>query len=71
MIGLGYRFLPEIQGQDMAQFPELARWHAAIRVRPATERAYAKGKEVNPNQGAPMTDEQKKVLFGQTAKTGN
>ena len=60
--------LPEIQGQDMANFPDLARWHAAIRERPATQRAYAKGTEINPNQGAPLTDEQKKMLFGQTAR---
>ena len=60
--------LPEIQGQDMANFPDLARWHAAIRERPATKRAYAKGKEVNPDMGKPMTEEQKKVLFGQAAR---
>ncbi len=57
--------LPDIQGQDMTTFPDLARWHAAIRARPATQRAYAKGKEVNPDMGKPMTEEQKKVLFGQ------
>jgi GST-like protein len=59
--------LPEAQGQDMADFPDLARWHAAIKARPATERAYAKGREIQPAP-APMTDEQKKVLFGQTAR---
>lgn len=60
--------LPDIQGQDMADFPNIARWHAAIKARPATQRAYAKGKEVNPDMGAPMTEEQKKVLFGTPAK---
>jgi GST-like protein len=61
--------LPEAQGQDLSEFQNIARWHAAIKARPATERAYAKGKEIQPAP-APMSDEAKKVLFGQTAKTG-
>jgi GST-like protein len=59
--------VPEAQGQDMADFPHLARWHAAIKARPATERAYEKGKAIVPEQ-RPMTDEAKKVLFGQSAR---
>lgn len=61
--------LPEAQGQDLSEFPNIARWHAAIKARPGTERAYAKGKEIQPAP-APMSDEAKKVLFGQTANTG-
>lgn len=60
--------LPEVQGQDMDQFPNLARWHATIRARPATERAYARGREVDPNQVATITDEQRRILFGQTGR---
>jgi len=55
--------------QDLDAFPNLKRWFEAIRARPATEAAYAKAKEVNPNAGQPMTDEAKKLLFGQTAAT--
>jgi len=52
----------ERQGQRLEDFPHLKRWFRAIEARPATERAYAKGKEVNP-----MSEDAKKVLFGQTA----
>ena len=58
--------LPEAQGQDMADFPHLSRWHAAIKARPAVERAYARGREIQP-QPAEMTDEQRRVLFGQSS----
>jgi len=54
------------QGQDLNNFTHLKRWFETIQSRPATIRAYEKGKEVN---SAPpvMTDEARKVLFGQTA----
>jgi GST-like protein len=60
---------PERQGQDMNEFPNLARWHAAIKSRPAVERAYAIVARVNP-QGPAVHDEQaRKVLFGQDQNT--
>ena len=57
------------QGQDIEQFTHLKRWLETIKARPATERAYAKAKEVNPNFGQPAirTEEERKLLFGQTA----
>jgi GSH-dependent disulfide-bond oxidoreductase len=60
--------LHERQGQDLNEFPHLKRWFEAIRARPATVRAYDKAKEINPQQ-APMSEADKKVLFGQTAKS--
>ncbi|MFA5123993.1 glutathione S-transferase N-terminal domain-containing protein [Zavarzinia sp.] len=57
----------EKQGQNLDDFPNLKRWFAAIGERPATQRAYALAKQINP---APvMDDAAKKLLFGQDAKT--
>jgi GST-like protein len=50
---------------DLAPFANVRRWQAAIRARPATQRAYALAKQVNPDAGKPMSDAEKKVLFGQ------
>jgi GST-like protein len=57
--------IPDRQGQDINEFPNLKRWKAAIRARSATERAYAKAKEVNPSPTAIRTEEERKILFGQ------
>jgi GSH-dependent disulfide-bond oxidoreductase len=54
------------QGQNLEDFPHLKRWFTAIRARPATVRAYGKADEVNPAHVG-ITDESKKILFGQTA----
>ena len=59
----------EAQGQRLEDFPNLHRWFDTIAARPATQVAYAKGAEIQPAP-APMTDEQRRVLFGQDATTG-
>ena len=55
------------QGQKLEEFPHLKRWFEAMRARPAVERGIAVGSEMRST--APMDEEAKKVLFGQTAKT--
>jgi GST-like protein len=57
------------QSQDINDFPHLKRWLEAIGERPAVQRAYAKAKEINPNFGQPpiRTEEERKMLFGQTS----
>jgi GST-like protein len=55
----------ERQGQNLDDFPHLKRWFNAIAERPATVRAYELAKQINAP--SPMTEEAKKVLFGQTA----
>jgi GST-like protein len=55
------------QQQNLDEFPHLRRWFQTIAARPAVERAYARAKEVNPTTG--ISEEAKKILFGQTATT--
>jgi GST-like protein len=57
----------ERQGQNLNDFPHLKRWFEAIKARPGTIAAYARVQDVNPQAGKPMSDAEKKVLFGQTA----
>lgn len=52
----------------LGPYAEVRRWRAAIAERPATAKAYARGPEVNPSAGQPMSDEEKKVMFGQGAR---
>ena len=59
--------LPEAQGQAIGDFPHLQRWHGEIRARPATIRAYDLVRTVNPDAGGIRTEEERRVLFGQTA----
>ena len=55
----------ERQGQKLEDFPHLARWFDTIKARPATIAAYALADSFK--RPLEMTDDQKKVLFGQTA----
>jgi len=57
----------ERQRQYLANFPHLRRWFEAIRQRPATQRAYARAETIN---SAPVvSEESRRVLFGQDART--
>ncbi|HVP88076.1 MAG TPA: glutathione binding-like protein [Casimicrobiaceae bacterium] len=60
---------PERQQQNIDDFPNLKRWLDAIKARPATVRAYAKAKEINPAPAATQTEAERKVLFGQSKDT--
>ena len=57
----------ERQGQTLDDFPHVKRWFETIRSRPATVRAYEKGRQVS--SGPTVNEESRKVLFGQTAET--
>lgn len=56
---------------DLQPFPEVRRWHAAIAARPAVRRAYALAEGINPDAGKPIGDAERKILFGQQARTGS
>jgi GSH-dependent disulfide-bond oxidoreductase len=62
----------EMHGQTLDQFPNLKRWFEAIKARPATERAYARGEALRRDfsQLSPEEQEaQRRLLFGQSAQT--
>lgn len=56
----------ENQNQNLEDFPDLKRWFEAVRARPAVVRAYARADDFK--QPA-VTEEGKKILFGQSAAT--
>jgi len=56
----------ETQGQRLEDFPHLKRWFDAIHDRPATLRAYEKARAINSQPT--VTEESRRILFGQTAR---
>jgi GSH-dependent disulfide-bond oxidoreductase len=56
----------ERQGQNLDNFPSLKRWFESVKARPATAKAYAKAQLAKPEGEKPLTDAERKVLFGQT-----
>jgi GST-like protein len=59
----------EAQGQQLTAFPNLQRWFETIQSRPATVRAYELASAFS--RSPTMSDEEKKILFGQTAQSVN
>lgn len=55
----------ERMGQNLNDFPHMKRWFEALKARPAVDRGYAVGQELRQE----MSEEAKKVLFGQRART--
>jgi GSH-dependent disulfide-bond oxidoreductase len=53
-------------GQPLDDFPNVARWRAAVRDRPAVQRGVDLGKEWR--RRAPPSDEERQILFNQTAR---
>ena len=55
-------------GQNLDDFPHLRRWFEAIKTRPATVRVY-EGVADTYARSAQISDEERRVLFGQAAAT--
>jgi len=55
----------EKQMQNIDDFPHIKRWLDRMDNRPAVQRAYALAEKINPQKE--MSDEAKRILFGQSA----
>ncbi len=61
--------LHERQQQNIADFSHLGRWLKQIKERPAVQKAYDVARSIN--QESTMTEDARKVLFGQTSDVVN
>ena len=67
MICWPWVLIAKAMGQPLDEFPNVTRWRAAVKERPAVQRGVDLGKELRPS--SPPTDEERKVMFNQTAHT--
>lgn len=58
----------EAHGQSLEAHPHLARWFKAIHARAATQRAYEGVENTYTTQRKPLSDDERRVLFGQGGK---
>jgi len=58
-------------GQNLDDFPHLRRWFETIKARPATRRVYEGQKDTYGPKDGKISDEERKILFGQSAANSN
>jgi len=67
MIAWPWVLIAKPLGQSLDEFPNVARWRAAIKARPAVQRGVDLGKDLR--RTGPHTEAARKILFGQTAQS--
>ena len=67
MICWPWVLIARAMGQPLDEFPNVTRWRAAVKERPAVRRGVDLGKEFR--RSSPPTEEERRVLFNQTAHT--
>ena len=67
MISWPWVLIAKAMGQPLDEFPCVTRWRATIKDRPAVQRGVDLGKDLR--RSAPPSDEERKVMFNQTAST--
>lgn len=60
----------ERQGQKLEDFPNVQRWYELMKTRPGLRRGFDLGRDMRRAAGQ-MDDDAKKILFGQTGRTGD
>ena len=69
MISWPWVLVAKAMGQPLGEFPNVTRWRAAVKERPAVRRGVDLGKEFR--RSAPPTEQERAVLFNQTAHTAH
>jgi GST-like protein len=67
MISWPWVLIAKPLGQSLEEFPNVARWRAAIKSRPAVQRGVDLGKDLR--RSGPHSEAARKILFGQTARS--
>ncbi len=67
MIAWPWVLIAKPLGQDLEPFPNVTKWRRVIKERPAVQRAVDLGKDMR--RKGEHTDEERKILFGQTARS--
>ena len=69
MISWPWVLIAKPLGQQLDAFPNVSRWRKTIKDRPAVQKGVDLGKELR--RSAPPSDEERKILFGQTSQSGS